>query len=245
MARGQTLGSILVKMRQEARLSPNPAHNAQARDTHVDALQRTQEMLWEDNSWPHLKVDRYLDLQAGQRFYDPTTTKDVTGAVKNDVSIDRIHEIRVMDGGEWIRLTTAIGSREYSQFQSDRDERSWPVTNWQLYEDQQIEVWPVPSDNADPATREGQLKITATRKLRRFVDDADVADLDDRLLALMTAVEFIADPNLAKYKNGLATRRLMKLQGNLVKQRTFRMFSSAPEGRHLRGPPTVYYRKDK
>jgi hypothetical protein len=167
------LGELLTLLRQEARLSTNAAHNASTADAQRDAIRRTQEALWEDYDWPHLEVDRYINLQAGQRFYDPTTTLDVTGAVKNDIAIDRITCISVMDGGDWRGLTAEIGRDQYVQYQSDLDERSWPVTNWRLYEDEQIEVWPIPNENADAVSREGQIKITATRTLRPMIADKD------------------------------------------------------------------------
>ena len=41
MARGKTLLKLLNDLRHEARLSQNPAHNAQVRDSQVATLQRT------------------------------------------------------------------------------------------------------------------------------------------------------------------------------------------------------------
>jgi hypothetical protein len=244
--RGKTLGHVLTLLRAEARLSLNPAHNAQIRDTQVSAVQRVQEMLCDDINWPHLRVERYVSLQAGQRFYDVTTAKDVTGATKNDIRIDKVDRISVMEAGLWRPLRPVITASEYAQFQSDRDERSWPAFAWQIYEGEQIEIWPIPSENADDAAREGQLKITAYRNCRPLISDSDICDLDDRMLALFAAVEFIADEKMARYKSDMANRRLQKLTGNLVKERSFRMFGTgaAADRKHLRGPPTVYYRKD-
>lgn len=243
--RGKSLGHVLSLLRAEARLSLNAAHNTQIRDTQVSAIQRVQELLWDDVNWPHLRVDRYINLQAGQRFYDVTTTKDVSGTVKDDVRIDKVDRIYVMDAGVWRPMRSVITERDYAQFQSDRDERAWPAEAWQIYEDEQVEVWPVPNENADATTREGQLKIVAYRKCRPLIADSDICDLDDRLLALFAAVEFLADEKMARYKNDLANRRLQKLTGSLVKERSFRMFGAGGDNRRgLRGPPTVYYRKD-
>lgn len=228
MARDTTLGSLLQMLRAEARLSLNVAHNQQVRDTQVDALRRTQILLWEDYTWPHLRVDRYIDLQDGQRYYDPTQTVDVNGNAKTDLKIDNVERIAVMDGGDWRPLKPFIGRDQYVQFQSDNDVRSWPVSHWQVSEGEQIEFWPIPNANAS-SEREGQVKLTGKRNLRRLVDDGDRADLDDRLIAMFAAVEFITDPGLAKYKNNLANRRLMKLQGNMVKERKFRMFGGGSD----------------
>lgn len=80
--RGTTLVHLLDLYRAECRLSSNPAHNAQARDAQVNHIQRTQEWLWDDFDWPFLRVERYLDLQQGQRFYAPP----------EDIHLERIWE---------------------------------------------------------------------------------------------------------------------------------------------------------
>ena len=90
--RGKTLGDLLTKFRGEARLSLNVAHNAQVRDTHVMLLQRIQEWLWEDFAWPHLCVERDIELAAGQRYYD----------TPEDLDIDRIEKIRNAFRSCWI-----------------------------------------------------------------------------------------------------------------------------------------------
>jgi hypothetical protein len=245
--RARTLGHVLTLLRAEARLSLNPAHNAQTRDTQVAAVQRVQDMLCDDINWPHLRVDRFLNLQAGQRLYDVTSTLDVRGVTKNDIRIDKIDRVFVMDGNEWRPLHPQIGLREYAQFNSDSEERSWPVYNWQVYEGEQVEIWPIPAEDSATSGLEGWLKIVAYRNPRPIVSDSDTCDLDDRLLALFASVEFIRDETQAKYKSDMANRRLAKLTGALVKEKRFRMFGIGTEDsdrRILRGPPTVYYRKD-
>ena len=65
MSRGTTLVKLLDDLRAECRISLNPAHNRQQRDVQVKMLQRKQEWLWNDFAWPHLRVERFIDLQAG------------------------------------------------------------------------------------------------------------------------------------------------------------------------------------
>ena len=91
MTRRVTLIRLLDQLRAEARLSKNPAHNSQVRDTHVDMLQRIQDRLWDDFDWPHLRVERLEIVQSGQRFYAPPA----------DMLIDNIEKIELYDGGGW------------------------------------------------------------------------------------------------------------------------------------------------
>ena len=237
MARNQTLLTLLQDFRSEARLSGNPAHNTAVRDTQVRTLQRLQEWLWEEYDWPHLNVERFMPVQAGQRFYSPP----------EDVTIDRIRKIEVRYGEQWCELAPLIPSEAYSHWDSERDERSWPVTRWRVYEDDQIELWPIPDDNADGATLEGMLKITGTRNLRPLVADTDRADLDDRMLVLYAAAEALAATGAqdAQLKADAAQKRVLHLTGNASKVKTFRLGGGdglAHEAK-LRGPPRVHYRR--
>jgi hypothetical protein len=77
MARGQTLESILNKVRAKARLSLNAANNTQVIDSHKVLIKTEQDRLWEDYAWPHMRVHKYVALQAGQYLYDlPADTYD-------------------------------------------------------------------------------------------------------------------------------------------------------------------------
>lgn len=236
MSRNQTLLKLLQDYRSEARLSGNPAHNTNVRETQVRTLQRIQEWLWEEHDWPHLFVERFLPVQAGQRFYTPP----------EDLTIDRIHKIEVRYGEQWCELDPLIPSEAYSHWDSELDERSWPVSRWRIYEDEQLEIWPIPDDNADPVSLEGTLKITGIRSLRPLVRDDDRADLDDRMLVLYAAAEHLAGTGAAdaQFKADAAQKRVRALTGNLSKLKTFRI--GGEPMRHeaqLRGPPRVHYRK--
>jgi hypothetical protein len=95
-----------------------------------------------------------------------------------------------------------------------------------VYEGEKIEVWPIPDQNAliTAGSLEGRLKLTGIRNLRPLVDDDDRCDLDSEVLALSAAAEFVANDKQARYKLDLANKRLEKLQNNLVKTTSFRMF---------------------
>lgn len=233
MARGKTLGLLLNGLRAECRLSLNPAHNNQDRDAQIELLQRWQEALWEDYDWPHLRVQRTLTVQAGQRYYEPP----------EDIAIDRIEKIEFRFGTEWCALHYGIEAGHYAAFDSDADIYSWPVTRWRIYEEDQIELWPVPSDDTDGL--EGQLRITGIRKLQPLVADTDRADIDDRLIILNAAAERLAarGEKDAKLKLDLATRRLLTLRGNSTKRRRFSIgFGGTAGYRHNAHIPRIHYR---
>lgn len=217
MARYSPLSLILDKLRHEARLSTNPAHNAQVRATHVNMLQRTQERLWRDFAWPHLTTEWKLPLQNGQRIYDTPANLD----------IDRIDRIEVFRDGVWAPLSYGVNNSHYASWNSDLDQRSWPPRAWRIVPDEDLEIWPIPNRDAVPATLEGMLRFTGTRKLRPLVANTDTADLDDDMLALYCAAEMLAaggakDAQLkleaanlsyAKQRSGLSPRRSVRMYG--------------------------------
>src|SRR5690606_17769263 len=113
-------------------------------------LQRQQEWLWEDFDWPHMRVERYLDLQAGQRFYD----------LPSDIAIDRIQRIEGRFDSVYCDIEAGIYAGNYAAHDSDLDQRSWPIQRWQITEDEMLEVWPIPDSNFDSNTLEGRVKVT-------------------------------------------------------------------------------------
>lgn len=245
MAVGKSLLSLLQDFRIETGASANPAHNSNARDAQVRALQKSQEMLWERHAWPDLRVRRYIDLQAGQRFYDPRGAKLADGTPAADLGIKRLEGIEVRWGDEWTPLCTGVHREHYAAHDSDLDERSWPVERWQIYEDGMIEVWPVPEANADPATLDGRLCLTGIRDLRPLVADSDVADLDDTLIVKWAAVKPLAKQGSKDGQVVLdqAKRLEADLTGNFTKAKSFSLAGrSAKPERQSRFPPRVHYR---
>ena len=218
MARGQTLISILNDFRAEARLSLLAAHNSQTRDGHVILLQRKQEWLWHDFDWPHLRVNRFIDLQAGQRYYSPPS----------DMGTDRIQKIETRVDQRWETLRPGIDAEHYATCDSDLGHRQRPAERWKVVEDEQIEIWPIPSENADPVTLEGRLKITGIRHLRPFVADGDVADIDNQLIVLHAVAEYLASQGAkdAQLKLDQATQLYVKLRGQSMPRRRFSLFGS-------------------
>jgi hypothetical protein len=216
MARHTTLVRILDMLRAEARLSMNPAHNRQIRDAHVNMLQRQQNRLWDDFTWPHLRVQRLKPVSSGQRYYSPP----------DDILIDNIERIEIYDGGTWRRLVPGINGSHYSAHNSDLDERAYPPMAWAIHEDEDIEIWPISDTNSDPATQEGMLKFTGIRNLKPFFDDADRADLDDNLLVMFASAELLAAQGAkdAQLKLDQANQIYRRQRGGLTPRKRFRMF---------------------
>jgi hypothetical protein len=245
MARNKTLISLLQDYRIEVGASSNPAHNANARDAQVLALQKTQERLWRKHDWPHLRVRRFLDLQAGQRYYDSRGAKLADGTPSADLGIERLETIEVRWGDEWTPVLPGIGAAQYSTYDSDLDERSWPVERWQVYEDEQIEIWPIPASNADTTTLDGRLRLVGIRDLRAFVADDDRADLDDDLIVKWGAIKALSRSGGKDAQVVLeeAKRIEADLTAGFTKSKVFSL-----SGRPLRstrcpkGPARVHYR---
>lgn len=247
MARNKTLLSILNSYRLELEQSSNPAHNAGARDAQVNALQRTQERLYQAHDWPHLRVFRFIDLQAGQRYYDPRGAELADGTPAADLGVERLEAIEVRWGDEWISLCPGITAAQYSVWDSDLDARSEPVERWQIFEDEMIEIWPIPVANADPVTLNGRLRLTGIRDLRPFVADDDRADLDDDLIIKFTAARALARRGGKDAQIVLDEAKTIEiaLTGNFSKRKSFSLGGAEPVRRQPRGPWRVHYRDNE
>lgn len=216
MARHTTLVKLLDKLRVAARLSLNPAHNAQNRSAQVAQLQAEQERLWADFDWPHLRVERMVQVQAGQRYYD----------TPEDIAVDRIERIEIFRDGGWYKMEAGIDGCEYSAHNSDLDERSWPPRRWKIHEDEDIEIWPIPDTNGDATTLDGTLKFIGIRNLNPLVDDSDRADLDDEMLVGYVAAGILAASGAkdARLKLDAANARYARLRGNMSPREKVSMF---------------------
>lgn len=235
MARGKTLLKLLQDLRAEIRASGNVAHHASSRESHVVLLQRVQEDIYDRHDWPLLRIERNIDVQAGQRYYD----------TPDDINIDRLESIEVRYGQQWCPLEYGINADHYSAWDSDLDERSWPVGRWQIYEGEQIELWPVPAANADGPSLDGRLKLTGIKKLPPLVADSDICVLDDRLVVLYAAAELLAASNAkdAAAKLKAAENRERMLTSNTSKIKKFSLSGRDDEpGWRPKGPPRVHYR---
>lgn len=213
MARKKTLVKLVDDLRAEIRASLNPAHNSQAHDAQVKLLQRTQDWLWEDYDWPHLKIERLYPAQAGQRYYDFGT----------DFDLERINSIVFKVNGRWAPVHPEITDTHYLAHDSDLGARGWPIRAWRVSENDQVEAWPIADQNGVAATLEGYFKVKGVKSLAPFVADTDRADLDDRMIVLYAAAELLGAKE-GQTKLSLANDRRATLQGRLTKKTRFQMF---------------------
>lgn len=240
MARRSTLGKILTDVRLEARRSSSAALNVQERDRQVQLIQREQQRLWEDYDWPHLRVERFIPLQIGQRFYDLATCQNEAGDVKGDLIYDRIEMIEVKEDDDWRLLRPEITRHDYLTYDSALDERSNPARAWRVYEDEQLEIWPISDIAAVPATQDSYLRITGIRNLNPLVQESDRADLDDTLLALFVAYLLETDQAAMQKKLDAANRHYARLKADQKKCPTFQMFGVGTQERKYPTGPLPY-----
>lgn len=232
MGRNTTLIELLDMYRHECGISSSSAHNIQDRDRQIHHIQRVQKWLWEDYDWPILRVTRDVELQAGQRYYDTPT----------DINIDRLISVQVYTNGAWRSLEPSIGAEHLSTYNSDLDERQWPPLRWAISEDEQVEVWPVPNTDGDSATLEGVLRYTGIRNLSPLISESDRADLDDTLITLFCAAEYLSDRDSkrAALKLDQANKRYRRLKSGQNPNRVHRFFGPSNTSRVERVPIAVY-----
>jgi hypothetical protein len=215
MARGvTTLSQCVDKFRKEIRAATSPAQNQPARAGYVHILQRVQRQLWTDHLWPFLKVRRDKVLQAGQQLY----------SFPSDLKYEQVRKVEVKHGGKWYVVEPGIDSGHYNLLDPEEDIRQDPVLRWQVYEDDQIEVWPLPATNGS-ADGDGRLRLWGNRDLDAFVSNDDVTTLDDDLIVLYGAAEYMAGNGQkdAAAKLQDANKLLVKLLGNNTKPKPFKL----------------------
>lgn len=231
MARGTTLGNLVNDLRSEVGHSLNSNLGSSMRDVLINSIQRVQRRLWDDYSWPFLRVRRDIDLQDGARYYD----------LPADMVFERIERVEFKYGDIWESVSYGIGRDQYNQYDSDRDIRSWPIYRYDNYENNQIEVWPIPNQNIDATTGSGKLRIHGIRNLSALVEDSDTADLDDQLIVLYAAANILTRQRQADAGGKLqeANAHYMRLKARLSKSDTFVMGAETSDEYQPKGPPRV------
>lgn len=231
MARGTTLGQLIEDLRAETGHALAPSLGASTRDVFITVLRRQQKRLWEDYAWPFLRVHRDVAVQAGQRYYN----------LPVDMTWERIERVEFKWGDRWQRLEYGIGLEHYNQYDSDLDIRSYPVYRYREAGGNQVELWPVPSENGSTTTHTGIVRFTGIRNLSPFIATADRADLDDQLIVLFAAAEVLArqKANDASSKLAQAQAHYARLKARNSKSEAFVMGADEPTGYTPKGPPMV------
>jgi hypothetical protein len=237
VARGVSLGNLLTAYRYEINASGNPEHNRSVADAQVRRLQKTQEMLWQKHAWPHLRRTRSIDLVKGTRYYFPPSI----------CLMERIEMIEVRFGGQWLELHFGLDASHFAVVDSSSGEEAWPVERWDIFEGDEIEVWPIPSGNGGgPGNLEGVLRLTFIRNLNPLVAPNDTADLDDDLIVKFAAASELARSGAKNAQIILqeAQRIEADLTGGFSKKKDFRLFGGrGQKPPYRRYPPRVHYQR--
>jgi hypothetical protein len=231
MARGTTLGQLIEDLRAESGHSLAPSHGAATRDVLINVLNRIQRRYWEDYAWPFLRASRDVAVQAGLRYY----------SIPSDFTYERIERIEFKWGDRWQPLTYGIDINHYNQYDSDLDIRSYPIYRYREAENNQIEIWPISSENGSVATFDGILRFTGIRNLNPLIAEADRADLDDQLLVMYAAAEILARQKSADAGAKLqqAEKHYARLKARNSKSEPFVMSADEPKAYTPKGPPMV------
>jgi hypothetical protein len=193
MARGTSLLALRDQLKAEIGASPNVAMGVNTIEQFDNLLRRTQQRLWNDFDWSFALIDRDEPMINGQRYY----------TFDQDIDFDRILESHVKYGNIWHPIDYGIGPAQYNNHDSDNGEKTEPVVRWRHYEGNQFEVWPVPTTNNQI------VRFKAVKKLAPLINTTDIALLDDTLIVLYAAAEY-----LARTKAADATAKLSQAQAH-------------------------------
>jgi len=231
MARGTTLGELVEDLRAEAGHALAPSLGASTRETLIKVIQRQQKRLWDDYAWPFLRINTNVAVQAGLRYY----------TMPANLTYERIEHMSFKWGNRYQKLGYGIGNEHFNQYDSDLDIRSYPIYRYREYGTNQIEVWPIPSQNGNLTTQDGILRFTGIRNLNPLVAQADVAELDDQLIVLFAAAEVLARQKAgdASSKLAQAQAHYQRLKARNSKSDPFVMSQDEPLSYTPSGPPMV------
>jgi len=209
MARNTTLQVLLNDLRSESGHAISSALGKSTQEMMTNLLNRVQRRLWEDFAWPFLQVKKDITLQAGQRYYD----------IPSGITLERVERAVFKNGSSWHKIFYGISTQDYTIHDSDTGSRSWPIRKYEAYGAAQVEVWPIPSENADVTTGDGLFRLEGTGDLSAFVSMSDTADLDDQLIVLFAAAELLTrqkSPD-AQLKQQQANVHYQRLRARLSK----------------------------
>jgi hypothetical protein len=214
--RGKTLGELVTDFRDEAGLASTSALSQNVLEAIKTKLRRTQEVLYADWAWPFLRMQRDELLKAGERYY----------TLPPELDPDRLEgtKVRETTDSTWRPVLYGIDMWMRNDCDAELDERRDPVCAWEYYEGNQYEVWPM------PATNTGVLRFTGMQRLPPLRSDADRAVLDDRLIVLYAAGEWLQrakDPS-AQTVLSMADAHYRRVKGNTQRQRVFPIAAGQP-----------------
>lgn len=218
MARGANLSRLEQLVRAEARHNTSAAAGINASDHIRTVIARTYENLWREHDWPHLIAYHAITLAAGQYLYalPSTVTAERVLAHESYVHYPDLSQRYPVEARE-------IGFHHYNTLDpAETSGRTDPIQYWMIRPDEMVEVWPA------PLTDGGVFYLRGVRSVPALIADADVAQLDDRLISLFAAAEIMGEKGVAKLRQAQAL--LTRLKGSLSHRRVFDMRGDNPDG---------------
>jgi hypothetical protein len=202
--RGKTLDNLIEAVRAECRLSTDNSRGLENREYLIQVIKRNYEVLYGDYDWPHLAIRReecFVETAAGQRYYDWPDLLDV------DTIVGAYHKY----GNVWVPLNYGINLSTYNMIDSEADIRADPISRWQIRDEDQFEVWPI------PITDGNLVGFSGKRKFEPLVKGSDRILIDDIVVVLFCAAEILAalKSEDAKRKMDMASARLLKLRARI------------------------------
>jgi hypothetical protein len=190
--RQNTLGNIrqMLKSHLGMSLDPNTAEDRRLNQL----LNDKQKFFGSEYAWPFLKSRFDVTGTAAGRFFTlPAVNLEHPVMVETEYS------------SQWWPLTYGINSEQFNLYDSSASESVDPIQRWQLYDQTQFEVWPIP-------TTTQTIRFTGQRVVTEMTDDLVLADLDDLLLVL-----FVTADRLMRLKESDAQMKLAEGQRRLAK----------------------------
>lgn len=209
--RGQTLSTIrtLLKAKLREAQETNDAMDAEFNY----ALSIKQQDFANAYDWEFMADKWDKSVSAGTRYLS-FPTSNIRG-ITSTINFERPVQVNTFRSNSFIPVCYGIGICEMNARNSDNSLTQDPIQRWSMDTNigdssnpDELEVWPV------PATAQ-TIRFTGQRKLRTFAADSDKADLDDLLLILTIAAEYLAYRN---HKN--ASLVLKEANDHLVRLRS-------------------------
>ena|SRR5271157_4195492 len=195
--RGTVLSVVRSMVKTETAKSLQTTSTSQ--DAEINQLiYNTQSVLAGLYTWPFLKTrwDSSIPVGLAGRYTTfPTTTNLGTA----NIGINFEHFSALLFETKWNQVWQPVvyGIDDYPEFNyldSDRGQVLDPIQRWQFSDEWKFEVWPLPASVATVRfTGQRQLTELRTTPLTNPItwNDAALLDLDDILVSLFTAAEYL------------------------------------------------------
>lgn len=195
MARGVALSVLRALFKAETHSSQD---TISATDTEINyLLATTQATLCARYDWPFM-ADRWeRSCTAGTRYFSLPTSN--VRSISATINFERPVRVHVKwNGNFWYPVKTGISVEEYNAWDSDDGEAADPIQRWSLDTNtgdssnaDEFEVWPIPVTTQT-------IRFEGQRAPRALASDSDKADLDDRLIILLAAAEWLTNAGSEK-----------------------------------------------